>query len=136
MADIPMFAPTANGLFDPSQWSNPYSKFAGKALPFPSSYMGWPTDAMGNPIQAPAGMQTGAPAAAAPAPAPTPGTTLTSMPGGYPAGSVGATPAIEGSSWATIRRRRLRCRPSNGQSSSRTTPCATSSSNRCNFNLT
>jgi hypothetical protein len=29
------------------------------------------------------------------APAPTPGTTLNSMPGGYPAGSAGATPAIQ-----------------------------------------
>ena len=42
-------------LFGPSQWSNPYSAFNTSAIP-PASYAGWPTDAMGNPIQMPAGM--------------------------------------------------------------------------------
>ena len=42
--------------FDPSQWSNPYSNFYGKALPWPSSYAGSPTNALGQPIQPPQGM--------------------------------------------------------------------------------
>ena len=45
--------------FDPSQWKNPYTKWAGQALPFMSAEIGpsglyggtAPTDAMGNPIQ-------------------------------------------------------------------------------------
>ena len=45
--------------FDPSQWKNPYTKWAGQALPFygaspsPAGEFGGtvPTDAMGNPIQ-------------------------------------------------------------------------------------
>jgi hypothetical protein len=41
--------------FDPSQWTNPYSNFYGKALPWPSSYAGMPTNALGQPIQAPQG---------------------------------------------------------------------------------
>lgn len=61
-------------LFDPSQWSNPYSNYQNQALPYgASSYAGWPTDALGNPIQAPPGMtlnqspaQPQAPAAANP----------------------------------------------------------------------
>jgi hypothetical protein len=73
MADAPTFQSNPYGSFDPSQWANPYSNFYGKALPWPSSYAGWPTDAMGNPIQKPPGMtlnstpQQAAPAAAAPA---------------------------------------------------------------------
>ena len=39
--------------FDPSQWTNPYSNFYGKALPWPSSYAGTPTNALGQPIQSP-----------------------------------------------------------------------------------
>ena len=72
MASVPTYAPTEYGNFDPSQWSNPYSNFQNSALPFPSSYSGWPTDSMGNPIQAPPGMtlnstpQAAAPQAAAP----------------------------------------------------------------------
>ena len=31
--------------FDPSQWTNPYSNFYGKALPFPPSYAGTPNNA-------------------------------------------------------------------------------------------
>ena len=42
--------------FDPSQWSNPYSNFYGKALPWPSSYAGTPTNALGQPIAPPQGM--------------------------------------------------------------------------------
>lgn len=38
-------------MFDPSQFSNKYSPYAGKALPWPSSYQGTPTDALGRPIQ-------------------------------------------------------------------------------------
>jgi hypothetical protein len=59
--------------FDPSQWSNPYSQFYGKALPFPPTYAGTPTDALGQPIAVPQGMtlnntpaQPQAPAPAAP----------------------------------------------------------------------
>jgi hypothetical protein len=37
--------------FDPSQWSNKFSPFAGRALPWPSQYAGTPTDAYGRPIQ-------------------------------------------------------------------------------------
>jgi hypothetical protein len=56
MASVPTYSPNPYANFDPSQWSNPYSNFQSSALPFPSSYVGWPTDAMGNPIQAPPGM--------------------------------------------------------------------------------
>ena len=42
--------------FDPSQWSNPYSRFYGQALPFPPTYAGTPTNALGQPIAAPPGM--------------------------------------------------------------------------------
>ena len=40
-----------DALFSPDQWLNQYSLFSNKALPWPSSYAGAPTDAMGNPIQ-------------------------------------------------------------------------------------
>jgi hypothetical protein len=60
-------------LFSPDQWLNQYSLFSNKALPWPSSYVGDPTDAMGNPIAPP---KQAAPAAA---PA-TPGTTINSIP--------------------------------------------------------
>lgn len=56
------------GLFDPSQWSNPYSSFQSSPIPA-ASYAGWPTDAMGNPIQLPQGMTINqTPAQPAPAP--------------------------------------------------------------------
>ena len=40
-----------NALFSPDQWLNQFSNFNNSALPWPSSYAGVPTDAMGNPIQ-------------------------------------------------------------------------------------
>jgi hypothetical protein len=70
MADVPTFQPNPYANFDPSQWSNPYSQFYGKALPWPSSYAGMPTNALGQPIQPPPGMTLNSrPAAPAPAPA-------------------------------------------------------------------
>jgi len=45
-----------NALFDPTQWSNQFSLFNNQAYTWPARYAGWPTDAMGNPIQAPPGM--------------------------------------------------------------------------------
>lgn len=48
--------PNAYSPFATSQWTNPYSAFYGKALPWPSSYAGTPTNAMGQPIQPPQGM--------------------------------------------------------------------------------
>lgn len=75
MASTPTFQPNPYANFDPSQWTNPYSQFYGKALPWPSSYAGTPNNALGQPIQQPQppGMtlnqtpqQPQAPAAAAP----------------------------------------------------------------------
>jgi hypothetical protein len=72
--NIQPFDPNPYADFDPSQWSNPYSNFQSQAIPFPASYSGWPTNALGQPIQAPPGMtlnssaaSPAAPAAAAPA---------------------------------------------------------------------
>jgi hypothetical protein len=56
MADTPTFQSNPYGSFDPSQWTNPYSNFYGKALPWPSSYAGTPTNALGQPIQPQPGM--------------------------------------------------------------------------------
>jgi hypothetical protein len=57
------------GLFGPDQFSNQFSLFNNKALPWPSQYAGMPTDAMGRPIQPPAGTTINTlPAAPAPAP--------------------------------------------------------------------
>ena len=56
MGDTPTFQSNPYGSFDASQWTNPYSKFYGKALPWPSSYAGSPTNALGQPIAAPQGM--------------------------------------------------------------------------------
>lgn len=84
MDSPPVFSPNPYANFDPSQWSNPYSSFQNKGIPFPASYMGWPTDAMGNPIAATSatpGLTPGQTSAAA-APASTPGTTLNSSPTG------------------------------------------------------
>ena len=73
-----------DALFSPDQWTNAYSQFSGKALPWPSSYTGYPTDAMGNYINPQAG--SGIPnyaqwqAGQAAQPAATPGTTINSMP--------------------------------------------------------
>jgi hypothetical protein len=67
MASVPTFSPNPYANFDPSQWANPYTQFSG-ALPWPSSYAGYPTDAMGRPIQAPPGMTLNSqPVAAQPA---------------------------------------------------------------------
>ena len=44
-----------NALFSPDQWLNQFSNFNNAALPWPSSYSGMPTDAMGKPIQPPPG---------------------------------------------------------------------------------
>ena len=75
MASTPTFQPNPYANFDPSQWTNPYSQFYGKALPWPSSYAGTPTNALGQPIAPPQGMtlnqtpqQPQAPAAAPGAP--------------------------------------------------------------------
>ena len=72
-------------MFDPSQFANKYSPFAGKALPWPSQYQGTPTDALGlrliqsytdTQAQHDAWAQANFPAPAAPQ-----GTTLNSQPG-------------------------------------------------------
>lgn len=49
----PFYGP---GPFSPDQWTNPYSLYMNRQLPWPSSYVGWPTDASGNRIQAQPGM--------------------------------------------------------------------------------
>ena len=52
MGDFPAWNPNKQ-LFDQSQMSNPYSLYAGQALPWPTTYdvsAGPPTDAMGNPL--------------------------------------------------------------------------------------
>ena len=55
--DKTQFQPqNADALFSPDQWLNQFSNFNNAALPWPSSYAGMPTDAMGNPIQPPPGM--------------------------------------------------------------------------------
>ena len=74
MASTPTFQPNPYANFDPSQFTNPYSNYYGKALPWPSSYVGTPTNALGQLIASPPqGMtlnstpaQPQAPAAAAP----------------------------------------------------------------------
>ena len=72
-------------MFDPSQFANKYSPYAGVALPFMGGYStaaGPPTDAHGNPIQSYLDTQAqhDAWAAANPAPAMAPPTTLNSTP--------------------------------------------------------
>ena len=66
MADTPTFSPNPYANFDPSQWTNPYSQFSGKALPWPSSYAGMPTNALGQPIATPPGITLNSTPAAAP----------------------------------------------------------------------
>ena len=56
MASVPTFQSNPYADFDPSQWSNPYSNYAASALPWPSTYAGTPTNALGQPIQPPMGM--------------------------------------------------------------------------------
>ena len=70
-----------NALFSPDQWLNQFSNFNSKAIPWPSSYVGWPTDAMGNPIGGgPVRQRRAAAAAPAAAGSSTPGTTINSTP--------------------------------------------------------
>jgi hypothetical protein len=73
LANVPTFQSNPYANFDISQWQNPYSLFQNQALPWPSSYAGWPTDASGNPIQPTPGMTLNSqPAPAAPAAAAAP----------------------------------------------------------------
>ena len=74
MANNTQFDPqNPDALFSPDQWLNQFSNFNNAALPWPSSYAGTPTDAMGRPIQPPPGMTlNSAPAAAPPPAAPAP----------------------------------------------------------------
>jgi hypothetical protein len=53
-------------MFSQDQWSNKYSPFAGKPIPFPAQYQGTPTDALGRPIQSYLDAQAAAPPAQAP----------------------------------------------------------------------
>jgi hypothetical protein len=71
------FNPNPFAVFDPSQWSNPYSNFNNGPLPstqvqdaYPGG-PGWPTNALGQPIQMPPGMTLNTPPPAAPPSAPT-----------------------------------------------------------------
>ena len=64
-----------DALFSPDQWLNQFSNYNNAALPWPSSYSGTPTNAMGQPIQPPPGTTlNSAPASPAPA-APAPSAT-------------------------------------------------------------
>ena len=69
MADVQFQPQNPYALFSPDQWSNQFSRFNNAALPWPSSYAGMPTDAMGNPIQPPQGTTINSAPAPAPAPA-------------------------------------------------------------------
>lgn len=69
MADNNNNVPTYPAMFDPSQMSNQFSNFNGSAIPWPTSYVGAPTDSMGNPIKS-----------YMPPPQPVPGTTINSAP--------------------------------------------------------
>jgi hypothetical protein len=60
-------------MFDPTQRSNQFSNYNNQALPWPSSYVGMPNNALGQPIQPPPGLTLNSqppPPAAAPASAP------------------------------------------------------------------
>lgn len=83
-----LFQPwNADLMFSPDQWSNQFSKFNDAPLPFPPAIagnpwtgqapqqpgdVGWPTDALGNPIQVPKGVTLNTSPAAAPPPAAAP----------------------------------------------------------------
>ena len=70
MADASQLQLSPYALFDPTQWSNPYSNYQSSPLPG-ASYVGTPTNYAGQPIQMPAGMtinQTPSQPAAAAAP--------------------------------------------------------------------
>jgi hypothetical protein len=77
--------------FDPSQWSNPYSNFYGRALPFPPSYAGTPTNALGQPIQPQPGMTLNQTPAQPQAPAAAPQSNIPQfLPIGFGQGTGGA----------------------------------------------
>lgn len=67
MADIKPFNPSPYGVFDASQWMNPYSRYSHQALPWPPQYVGMPNNALGQPIQPPPGITLNSAPAAAPA---------------------------------------------------------------------
>jgi hypothetical protein len=92
MADTPTFQSNPYGSFDPSQWLNPYSQFYGKALPWPSSYAGTPTNALGQPIQPPQGMTLNSTPAQPQAPAG--GGGVNSNPAGSPLNPMGNWAAL------------------------------------------
>ena len=98
MANNTQFDPqNPDALFSPDQWLNQFSRFNNAALPWPSSYVGTPTDAMGRPIQPPPGMTlNSAPAPAAPASPVAPAAAQQAImpPGGWGLGMNGANPAI------------------------------------------
>lgn len=67
-------------MFSPDQFTNKFSNYAGKALPWPSQYMGTPTDAQGRPIQSYLDAQAQHDAWAAAHPPMAPPTTLNTNP--------------------------------------------------------
>ena len=72
MADASQLQLNPYALFDPSQWSNPYSQFQNSALPG-ASYVGMPTNFAGQPIQPQPGMTINqTPTQPTPSPAATP----------------------------------------------------------------
>jgi hypothetical protein len=89
MASVPTYQSNPYANFDPSQWSNPYSAYQNGALPWPSSYAGWPTNALGQPIQPPQGMTLNSTPAQPQAPAAQPAQPAT-QPGVSPGGSAWA----------------------------------------------
>jgi hypothetical protein len=93
MADTPTFQPNPYANFDPSQWSNPYSQFYGKALPWPSSYAGMPNNALGQPIQQPPGMTLNSAPPPAPASSPASGAQFPTGSPLWQAQQSGASPA-------------------------------------------
>ena len=94
MADVPTFSPNPYANFDPSQFTNPYSQFYGKALPWPSSYAGTPNNALGQPIATPPGMTlNSSPAAAPQAPSPASGAQFPTGSPLWQAQQSGASPA-------------------------------------------
>jgi hypothetical protein len=108
MADTPTFQSNPYGSFDPSQWSNPYSSFYGRALPWPSSYLGTPNNALGQPIAPPQGLTLNSTPAQPQAPpaagtnSPPPGVIPfqhATMPDGMPYGQTSLGRGVVGSSW-------------------------------------
>jgi hypothetical protein len=106
MASTPTFQSNPYADFDPSQWANPYSNFQNSAIPFPATYSGWPTDASGNPIQAPPGMTLNS-SPAQPAAAATPqqqGRYMMTSPGGQVTGGAagGENAGMGGATGGTV----------------------------------